>query len=223
MSLAQRIGGLLTLLAAGAAGAGNARLLTSDAAEPILRPVLGLQRSALPLGLGVALDTALLADLALAPNLGLRWAHVRGGHRFVAGARYTYFAGTRVYSDAVASQEPLVTRFEPRFSGPSAYGLYGYQLGRVLLQGEARYTAFDEASLGLTAAAVVQLGRGWGLVVEAGARLRVAEGFKGAAGFRYQGRHLGASLGVAYVDLRDPLVPGRSLPILPAFDLAWSF
>lgn len=66
---------------------GNARLLTTDEAAVIEHPVLGLQRSAVPLGAGLALDTSVYADLFLAPNLGLR---MKGGSKMRAagGVRY---------------------------------------------------------------------------------------------------------------------------------------
>ena len=85
------LGALGTLLGSSQAHAfnhaGNARLLASDEAAAIKKPVLGLQRSAVPLAWGFALDTSVLADAALAPNLGLRWGLEAGPHRFVIGAR----------------------------------------------------------------------------------------------------------------------------------------
>lgn len=223
MPLALRFAALAAALSAGPVWAGNARLLASDAAEVLERPVLGLQRSAVPLAAGLALDTSLLADLALAPNLGLRWARKRGAHRFVAGVRYTHFVGTRVYSAAISAQEPIIRRFDPSFSGPSAYALYGLQAGRLLVQGEARYSGFTFASLSFSGAAVFNFTQTWGAVLEAGVRVLGSVSPRGALGLRYQGEHLGLSLGAAYVGLEDPLLPGERLPVLPAVDLSWSF
>ncbi|HEX8699621.1 MAG TPA: hypothetical protein VF815_12335, partial [Myxococcaceae bacterium] len=124
---------------------GNARLLTTDAAATLEHPVLGLQRSAVPLPGGFALDTSLYADLLLAPNLGLRWAVAAGPHRIVLGARYTHFVGASVYSDIVEGQEPAIQRFEPSLSGPTFYGVYGLVLGRLSVQGEARYARFESS------------------------------------------------------------------------------
>jgi hypothetical protein len=48
---------------------------------------------------------------------------------------------------------------------------------------------------------------------------------RGAAGIRYAGDNFGLSLGAAYVDLVEPLLPyneGR-IPVIPAFDLSWTF
>jgi hypothetical protein len=222
--------------------AGNARLLSSDEAAAIKRPVIGLQRSAVPLGLGFAVDTSLLADLALAANLGVRWGLEAGPHRFVIGARYTHFLGSELVSDFVTSQEPAVKRFDLSFGGPSAYALYGLQLGRVLVQAEVRHSRYELVSTSATAAVVFNFAGNWSLVGELGFRVRHATqppdpqldpniiiGFpwplRGAAGIRYAGENLGFSLGAAYVGLYEPMLPineGR-IPVIPAFDLSWTF
>jgi hypothetical protein len=225
---------LVALLQPAEARAGNARLLASDEAAAIKHPVLGLQRSALPLGLGFALDTSVLADLALAPNLGLRWGVEAGPHRFVIGARYTRFVGAALVSDFVESQQPSVKRFEPSFGGPSAYALYGLQLGPVLVQAEARHSMYEVTSTSVTGAVVVNFAGNWSLVGEVGVRLRADEtglrpregnALRGAAGLRYSGDNLGFSLGAAYVDLRESMLPinGGSIPIIPTLDLSWTF
>lgn len=204
---------------------GNARLLASDEAAVIKKPVLGLQRSALPLGLGFALDTSVLADAALAPNLGLRWALEAGPHRFVVGARYTKFLGSQVLSDFVASQQPAVKRFEIDFQGPSAYALYGLQLGPMLVQAEVRHWRYQTASTTATGAVVLNFAGHWSVVGEFGVRLQEGFPLRGAAGLRYAGDNFGMSLGAAYVDLTEPLLPvneGR-IPILPTLDLSWTF
>jgi hypothetical protein len=235
------LGALVALLqpAEASAGnsAGNARLLTSDEAAAIKHPVLGLQRSALPLALGFAVDTSVLADLALTPNLGLRWALEAGPHRFVVGARYAKFVGSTLASNLVTSQEPAVKRFELTFGGPSFYALYGVSLGRMLVQAEVRHARYEVPTTTATGALVLNFAGNWSLVGEFGVRLRhdpgqtleqqQAEGLplRGAAGIRYAGDNFGISLGAAYVDLREPMVPfneGR-LPLLPAFDLSWTF
>lgn len=205
--------------------AGNARLLASDEAAAIKKPVLGLQRSALPLGLGFALDTSVLADAALAPNLGLRWALETGPHRFVVGARYTKFLGSQMLTDFVSSQQPAVKKFEIDFEGPSAYALYGLQLGPVLVQAEVRHFRYQTASTTATGAVVFNFAGNWSLVGELGVRLEEGYPLRGAAGLRYAGDNFGMSLGAAYVDLVEPLLPvneGR-IPIIPAFDLSWTF
>lgn len=205
--------------------AGNARLLASDEAAAIKKPVLGLQRSAVPLALGFALDTSVLADAALAPNLGLRWALEAGPHRFVVGARYTRFLGSQVLADFVSSQQPAVKKFEIDFGGPSAYALYGLQLGPVLVQGEVRHWRYQSTSTTATGALVFNFAGNWSLVGEFGVRLEEGYPLRGAAGLRYAGDNFGFSLGAAYVDVTEPLLPvneGR-LPILPAFDLSWTF
>ncbi|MCI0670815.1 MAG: hypothetical protein L0Y64_10170 [Myxococcaceae bacterium] len=120
---------VLLVLVPSLASAGNARLLTTDAAETLERPVLGLQRSAVPLPLGFALDTSLLADLMLAANLGVRWAAEAGPNRFVLGARYTQFVGSQAFSDLIRGQAPVVRKFDATLSGPSAYALYGIAPG----------------------------------------------------------------------------------------------
>ena len=86
---------------------GDGRLLTTDAAEALDAPVLGLQRSALPLAGGVAIDTALLADLGLVANLGLRWAAEVGVQRFVAGARWAQFVGAAVTSSVARQYDAI--------------------------------------------------------------------------------------------------------------------
>jgi hypothetical protein len=205
--------------------AGNARLLASDEAAVIKRPVLGLQRSAVPLGLGFALDTSVLADLALAPNLGVRWGLEAGPHRFVVGARYTKFLGSQLVSNFVTSREPAVKEFEIDFQGPSGYALYGLQLGRVLVQAEVRHWRYQTVSTTATAALVLNFAGNWSVVGELGARLKEGFPLRGAAGIRYAGENFGFSLGAAYVDLTEPLLPvneGR-IPFLPAFDLSWTF
>ncbi len=202
---------------------GNGRLLTTESAAVIAHPVLGLQRSAVPLVAGLALDTSLYADLLLAPNLGLRWAAAVGPHRIVAGARYTHFVGASVYSSVVESQEPAIQRFEPTLSGPTVYGAYGLVMGALVVQGEARYARYESDYLSVTGAAALQLSLGWTLIAEAGVRVKGGSALRAAAGLRYGGEHLGLALGAAYVDLDDPVFPGGGLPVVPVFDLSWTF
>lgn len=223
------LGALGTLLGSSQAHAfnhaGNARLLASDEAAAIKKPVLGLQRSAVPLAFGFALDTSLLADAALTPNLGLRWGLEVGPHRFVVGARYSKFLGNQILSDFVASQQPAVKKFEIDFQGPSAYALYGLQLGPVLVQAEVRHWRYQTASTTATGALVFNFAGNWSVVGEFGVRLKEGLPLRGAAGLRYAGENFGFSLGAAYVDVTEPLLPineGR-LPILPALDLSWTF
>lgn len=214
---------LATIAAPGRAHAGNGRLLTTDEAAVIDRPVLGLQRSAVPLALGVAVDTSLYADLLLAPNLGLRWAAEAGPHRFVLGARYTQFVGASVYSSVVEGQEPAVTRFEPSFSGPSFYGLYGLNLGSLLVQGEIRYGLYETDYLSLTGAVALKLTGNWWLIGEVGTRFSGGASLRGAAGIRYGGESFGLALGASYAGLEDPMIPDGSVPVLPVLDLSWTF
>jgi hypothetical protein len=201
---------------------GNARLLTTDAAAVIEHPVLGLQRSAVPLAGGFALDTSLYADLLLAPNLGVRWATAAGPHRFVAGARYTHFVGAKVYSDFVSSQEPAIQRFEPSLSGPTVYAAYGLVLGRLAVQGEARFAHFESSYLAVTGAAVLNLYGAWAVIGEVGVRLEGGSKLRAAGGVRYGGEKFGLAMGLAYVNLNDPVFPG-GLPVAPVLDLSWTF
>ncbi|WP_257453616.1 hypothetical protein [Archangium lipolyticum] len=216
---------LVALLQPAEARAGNARLLTLDEAAAIKHPVIGLQRSALPLALGFALDTSVLADLALTPNLGLRWGVEAGPHRFVVGARYAKFMGASLISDFVTSQEPAVKRYDASFSGPSFYALYGVSLGRVLVQAEARHSRYQATSTSVTGAVVINFAGNWSVVGEFGTVLREGLPLRGAAGIRYAGENLGLSLGAAYVDLTEPMLPynGGRIPVIPAFDLSWTF
>jgi hypothetical protein len=201
---------------------GNARLLTTDAAAVIEHPVLGLQRSAVPLAAGFALDTSLYADLLLAPNLGLRWAVAIGPHRMVLGARYTHFVGAKVYSSVVSAREPAIERFEPSLSGPTLYYVYGLALGRLTVQGEARFAYFKSSYLAVTGAAVLNLVGAWAVIGEVGVRLQGGSRLRAAGGLRYGGEQFGLALGVAYVDLNDPVFPG-GLPVAPVLDLSWTF
>jgi hypothetical protein len=111
------------------------------------------------------------------------------------------------------------------FGGPSAYALYGIVLGRVLLQAELRHSIYQTTVTTATAAAVLHLVGDLSVVGEFGVRLAQTNNrppLRGAAGLRYGGRTLGVSLGVAYVDITEPLLPyneGR-VPFLPAFDLS---
>ena len=214
---------LLVLLPVPALAKGTARLLSVDAAEPIDRAVLGLQRTAVPLFGGIAVDTSLLADLALAPNLGLRWGQAFGDHRLVLGARYTQFVGTSIYSQLVNAQAPVVKRYEPTFSGPGLYALYGYQAGPVLMQLEGRMTYFSTPLTTVTAAVAWNLTDAFALVVEGGVRFAGGPFLRAAGGLRYTGEHFGFTLGAAYVGLSDPLVPGENLPVIPALDLSYTF
>ncbi|MBZ4418083.1 hypothetical protein K8638_16445 [Myxococcus sp. RHST-1-4] len=201
----------------------TARLMGTDAAEVIDAPVLGLQRTAIPLFAGLAVDTSLYADALLAPNLGLRWAVAAGPHRVVLGARYTHFVGASVYSDAVESEAPAIRRFEPELTGPSFYGVYGLVLGPLLVQGEARYARYTSDYLSFTAGVGLNFAGNWSVVGEAGVRVEGGSSLRAAAGIRYGGDHFGFGLGAAYVDLSDPALPGESLPVLPVFDLSWTF
>ncbi|MFL5346523.1 MAG: hypothetical protein ACJ8AT_17205 [Hyalangium sp.] len=203
--------------------AGDGRLLTTESAAVIARPVLGLQRSAVPLVGGLALDTSLYADVFLAPNLGLRWAVEAGPHRFVVGARYTHFVGASVYSSILESREPALLRFEPTLTGPTAYATYGLVLGALTVQGEARYAHYDSDYLAVTGAAAFQLTRAWTVIAEAGARLKGSTKPRAAAGVRYGGENLGLALGAAYVAIEDPVFPGGGFTVLPVVDLSWTF
>lgn len=205
--------------------AGDARLLSSDEAAPIKHPVIGLQRSAVPLGLGFAVDTSLLADAALAPNLGLRWGLAAGPHRFVVGARYTKFMGNGILSDFITQQQPAVKKLEIDFQGPSAYALYGLQLGPVLVQAEVRHYRYQTVSTTGTAGLVVNFAGNWSLVGELGLRFNQGNKLRGAVGLRYAGDNFGFSLGTAYADLSEPMLPVNDghVPFIPAFDLSWTF
>jgi hypothetical protein len=214
---------LAVVTAPGLAHGGNGRLLTTDEAAVLDRPVLGLQRSAVPIALGFAVDTSLYADLLLAPNLGLRWAAEAGPHRFVLGARYTQFVGASVYSSFVEDQEPAVTRFEPSLSGPSFYGLYGINLGALLVQGEIRYGLYETDYLSLTGAVALNLVGNWWLIGELGTRFSGGASLRGAAGLRYGGASFGLALGASYAGLEDPMIPDGSVPVLPVLDLSWTF
>jgi hypothetical protein len=216
---------LSTALAEPPAGSafGNARLLTTDEAAVIAHPVLGLQRSALPLGAGLALDTSLYADLFLAPNLGLRWAMEAGPHRVVFGARYTHFVGSSVYSSFVEGQEAEIDSFEPSLSGPTVYGVYGFVLGPLTVQGEARYAHYDSDYLAATGGVALHLTETFALMGELGVRLKGGSKLRAAGGMRYGGEHLGAALGIAYVNIDDPAFPDGGFAVLPVFDLTWTF
>jgi hypothetical protein len=212
--LAQSVGGFQP---------GNARLLTTEAASVIEQPVLGLQRSAVPVAAGFAVDTSLYADLLLAPNVGLRWAKALGPQRVVLGARYTHFVGASVYSSIVESQEPAVERFEPTLSGPTVYGAYGLAVGPLLVQAEARFAHFESSYLSFTGAGALHLSGAWLLIAEVGARLEGGSGFRAAAGVRYGGERFGLALGAAYVDLSDPVFANGGLSVSPVLDLSWTF
>lgn len=210
--------------------AGTARLLTMDAAETIDAPVLGLQRTAVPLPGGFAVDTALLADLGLLPNLGLRWAAAFGPHRVVVGARYALFVGTPAYSAVLHALEPAVQRYDPSYSGPSAYALYGLTLGPLTVAAEARGRMMYFLSGSLTVGVTYAFSESWMAVLEGGLRfLQGAPPFqptlaiqpKAAAGIRLAGKGFGFTAGAAYVGFNDPMLP--ALPIIPAIDLCWSF
>lgn len=226
MSL-RRIVFLSALVLAGAAHASTARLITTDAAEVLERPVLGLQRSALPIWGGIAVDTVLLADLALTPNLGVRWAGALGDQRFVVGARYAHFVGAGVVSDAARQQtegtQATVTRLEPQLSGPTFYAVYGVKLGPVLLQVEGKHAIYELSYTSLTGAAELEFAPGWGLVAEGGWRFQGGPGLRAAGGLRHAGEHFGFTLGLAYVQLTDPALPDQSVAVLPALDLSWTF
>lgn len=207
--------------------AGDARLLSSDEAAPIKHTVIGLQRTAIPLGWGFAVDTALLADAALAANVGVRWGVEFGPNRLVLGARYTQFLGNSVLSKFVTSQEPIVKTYDVTFRGPSFYALYGLALGsRLLVQVEGRYSNYQTVNATVTAAAVFNFAGRWSVVGELGVRIN-KEGLplRGAAGLRYGGENLGLSLGVVYADLTEPMLPVNSgkIPFIPALDLSWTF
>jgi hypothetical protein len=201
----------------------TARLLTTDAAEVIDAPVLGLQRTALPLFGGLVVDTSLYADALLAPNVGLRWAAALGPSRLVLGARYTQFVGKSVYSNYVEGKEPAIKRFAPELSGPSVYGVYGLVLGPVLVQGEARYARYDSDYLSFTGGAAWNFIGAWSLVAEAGVRVKGGATLRAAGGIRYGGENFGLGVGIAYVDLTDPALPGEDIPVAPVVDLSWSF
>lgn len=219
------LGALAALLPLAEAHAGDGRLLTTDEAAPIDHFVVGLQRTAVPLVFGIAADTSVLADLALTPNVGLRWATNLGPHHFVLGARYAWFAGASTVSNFVTTQEPAVTKFDPSFKGLSFYGLYGVTIGRVLVQAEVRHSRYETAFTTVTGAVVFNFAGHWGAVGEFGGKLGDTFQPRGAAGIRYAGDNFGVSLGAAYVDLTEPMLPVNSghIPVVPALDLSWTF
>jgi hypothetical protein len=219
----------LTLVSPLPAHAGNARLILTDEAAALTHPVLGLQRSALPLGAGFALDTSLLADLALAPNLGVRWALEAGPHRVVVGARYSHFVGTAIVTSLLQSQEPALKRFEPRFSGPSFYALYGLKLGPLLVQAEGRHARYERPYTTVMGALALTFGESWSLIGEAGFWFPSLETtteqrrLQAAAGLRFNGQNFGFMVGAAYLGLEDALLPGGRVDLLPTLDLSWTF
>jgi hypothetical protein len=201
-----------------------------DAAELIDAPVVGLQRTAVPLPGGFAIDTSLLADIGLLPNLGLRWALSSGSHRVVVGARYAHFVGTPAYSAAIHSLEPVVQRYDPSYSGPSAYALYGLSLGPLTVAAELRGRMMGFLSASTTLGVTYAFSESWMVVLEGGLRfLQTAPPFqtaltihpKAAAGLRLAGKGFGFTAGAAYVGFDDPMLP--ALPFIPALDLCWSF
>lgn len=212
-----------------APAAGDARWVSMDAPEVLDAPVLGLQRSAVALPAGFALDTALAADLGLLPNAGVRWALAAGPHRVVVGARYAQFVGADAYSAVITSLQPVVKRYDPSYSGPSAYALYGLSLGQLTFAAELRARLMYFVSGSLTAGASFAFNESWSVVVEGGVRYLQGAPFvpdavlqpKAAAGLRLAGKGFGFLLGADYVGIDDPMFP--SLPVMPVADLCWSF
>jgi len=212
-----------------APAAGDARWVSMDAPETLDAPVIGLQRSALALPAGFAVDTSLLADIGLLPNIGVRWALAAGPHRFVAGARYAQFVGSAPYSSAINSLEPVVKRYDPSYSGPSAYAVYGFSLGQLTLAAEVRARAMYFISGSVTAGAAFAFNDAWSVVVEGGLRYLQGAPFvpdgliqpKAAAGLRLAGKGFGFLIGADYVGIDDPMLP--VLPVIPVIDLLWSF
>lgn len=212
-----------------ASAAGDARWVSIDAPETIDAPVIGLQRTAISLPAGFALDTSLLADLGLLPNLGVRWAAAAGPHRFVVGARYALFVGSDVYSAAISALEPVVRRYDPSYSGPSGYLVYGLSLGQLTLAAEARVRLMYFLTGSLTGGVSFAFNDAWSVVAEGGVRYLRGDTFvpdgalqpKLAAGLRLAGKGFGFLLGANYVGFDDPMFP--ALPVMPVVDLFWSF
>jgi hypothetical protein len=212
-----------------AAAAGDARWVSMDAPEVLDAPVLGLQRSGLAFPAGFAVDTALAADVGLLPNLGVRWALAAGPHRVVVGARYALFVGSDAYSAVINGLQPVVKRFDPSFSGPSAYAVYGFNLGQLTFAAELRARLMYFTSGSLTAGAAFAFNESWSVVVEGGVRYLQGAPFvpdaalqpKAAAGLRLAGKGFGFLLGADYVGFDDPMFP--ALPVMPVVDLSWSF
>jgi hypothetical protein len=211
----------VALALAPCAYAGDGRLLIGDSAEPIDTVVIGLQRTAVPIVPGLVVDTATLADAALALNGGLRYGQAFGSVQVVAGARWVQFVGSGVYGSWVKDHAPEVSQFDSSMHGPEAYGAIGEKLGKVLIQAQVRYQHFSSDSLTVLGGVVVPLFGDFGLVVEAGGELLHGAEFRGAAGVRYAGQHFGFSLGAAYLHLSDPLL--GDFPVTPECDLSWSF
>ena len=212
-----------------APAAGDARWVSMDAPEVLDAPVIGLQRSAFTLPAGFALDTSLIADIGLLPNAGVRWALAAGPHRFVVGARYALFVGSTPYTAVLSSLEPVVKRYDPSYSGPSAYVVYGHSLGQLTLAAEVRARAMYFISGSITAGASFAFNDAWSVVVEGGVRYLQGAPFvpdgiiqpKAAAGLRLAGKGFGFLLGADYVSIDDPMLP--ALPIIPVVDVVWSF
>ena len=212
-----------------ARAAGDARWASMDAPEVLDASVLGLQRSALVLPGGFALDTSLLADLGLLPNAGVRWATAAGPHRFVVGARYAIFVGAGPYSTVVNYLQPVVKRYDPSYSGPSAYAVYGLSLGQFTVGAELRARLMYFVSGSFTAGVSFAFTDSWSVVVEGGVRYLQGAPFvpdgtiqpKAAAGLRLAGKGFGFLVGANYVGIEDPMFP--ALPIIPVVDLYWSF
>lgn len=213
---------LSLLLFAPIAGATtDGRLLSMDSGEVIDRTTLGLQRSAVALPAGFAIDTSLIGDLALAANLGVRWAMATGPHHVAIGARYTQFFGAPVYSSAIAMLNPTVKQFNPSLSGPSAYAAYGIHLGQLSLTVEGRYEHLYYDAAGLNVGGSLVLGGNWWLVAEVGYRFFGQVPLHASLGVRFTGEHFGLALGATYTGYQDPQLP--PLPVLPALDVFWCF
>lgn len=212
-----------------APAAGDARWASMDAPEVLDASVIGLQRSALALPGGFALDTSLMADIGLLPNAGVRWAMASGPHRFVVGARYALFVGSGAYSALLGTLQPVVRRYDPSYSGPSGYAVYGFSLGQLTLAAELRARMMYFVSGSFTAGASFAFNDAWSVVLEGGVRYLQGAPFvpdgaiqpKAAAGVRLAGKGFGFLVGVDYVGFDDPMLP--VLPIIPVADLFWSF
>ncbi len=212
-----------------ARAAGDARWASMDAPEVLDASVIGLQRSALALPGGFALDTSLIADIGLLPNAGVRWALAAGPHRVVVGARYALFVGSGVYGAVVNSLQPVVKRYEPSYSGPSAYAVYGLSLGQLTFAAEVRARMMYFVSGSVTGGASFAFTDAWSVVLEGGVRYLQGDPFvpagllqpKAAVGLRLAGKGFGFLLGADYVGFDDPMLP--TAPIIPVVDLCWSF
>lgn len=167
------------------------------------------------------INTNTIMDMGLAANIGLKYAHAFNQNwRITAGARYLRFFGESVAEKFVKNQNPNIESFEFDFNGYNAFVGASYAKSFYKLYFNTQYADVSGSKvLNLIFAMSLNLSSFWHLVLEGGYDLNNDQP-RASLGVVRQAQNIGYRVGMTYVEVDDPSIKLRILPVL---DIFWVF